>query len=184
MGLNRELFGIFFKIGIGTIGGGYAMIPMMERELVDRKGWISREEFMDIMAVAQTAPGVFAVNMSSHIGHKLGGLTSGIVATVGNILPSFLIILALAFGFRHFQGNVWVEYAFRAIRPVVVALIAAPVFTMARSAKLDRYTWWIPIASAGLIYLLGISPIYIILFAGLLGLTYGSLIAHRNRTNK
>lgn len=177
MGLNRELFGIFFKIGIGIIGGGYAMIPMMERELVDRKGWISREEFMDIMAVAQTAPGVFAVNMSSHIGHKLGGITSGIVATIANILPSFLIILALAFGFRHVQDNIWVEYAFRAIRPVVVALIAVPVFTMARSAKLNRYTWWIPVLSAGLIYLFGVSPVYIILCAAFLGLTYGRLTA-------
>lgn len=168
-----ELFGIFFKIGIGTIGGGYAMIPMMERELVGRKAWLSREEFLDIMAVAQTAPGVFAVNMSSHIGYKLGGLRAAVVATVANILPSFLIILVLAFGFRQMQDNRWVEYAFRAIRPVVVGLIAAPVFTMARSAQLNRYTWWIPIVSAGLIYLLGVSPILVILVSGVAGLLYG-----------
>lgn len=178
MKLCLDLFYVFFKIGIGTIGGGYAMIPMMERELVEKKKWINREDFLDIMAVAQTAPGIFAVNMSSHIGYKLGGIKTALVATFANLLPSFLIILSLALGFHHLQDNRWVEYAFRAVRPVVVALIAAPVFTMARSAKLNRYTWWIPIVSAGLIYLLGVSPVLIILFSGIAGLFYGYVREH------
>lgn len=173
MGLNRQLFGVFFRIGVGTIGGGYAMVPMMEHEIVDKRGWLSKEEFLDILAVSQTAPGVFAVNMSSYIGHKLGGVPSAIVATVGNVLPSYMIILAIAIFFRVFKDNIWVEYAFMGLRPVVVALIAVPVFTMARSASLSWRTCWIPILAASLIYLLGVSPVYVILSAGLLGLAYG-----------
>ncbi len=151
------------------------MVPMMEHEVVERHQWLTKEEFLDILAVSQTAPGVFAVNMSSHIGHRLGGVRSAIVASIGNVLPSYLIILFIAIFFRLFEDNVWVEYAFKGIRPVVVALIAVPVFTMARSASLSWRTCWIPLLSASLIYLLGVSPVYVILGAGALGLVYGWL---------
>ena len=170
-----RLFGIFFRIGIGTIGGGYAMIPMMQHEIVQKEGWLGEGEFIDIMAVAQATPGVFAVNMAGHIGYKLGGLRVALLAALGNILPSFLIILLLAGIFRQFKEYRLVEYAFRGIRPVVVALIAAPVFTMARTAGLTRYTLWIPIVAAGLIYLMDVSPIYVILVAGLGGWLYGRI---------
>lgn len=170
-----KLFWIFFKIGIGTIGGGYAMVPLIEHKLVKEYAWLSSEDFLDILAVSQTAPGVFAVNMSQHIGYKIGGLRASLLATLGVVLPSFIIILLLASIFRSFRDNQWVEYAFRAIRPVVVALIAAPVFTMAKSAKISWSTVWIPIVCAGLIYLFDISPIYILVGAGLLGYLYGEL---------
>lgn len=170
---NIELFGIFFRIGIGTIGGGYAMIPMMEHEIVDKRKWLEREEFLDILAVAQTTPGVFAVDMSQHIGHKIGGLPASIVAILGVVSPSFIIILLLAMLFHTAAEQPLVEAAFKAIRPVVVALIAAPVFTMARSAGLTKYNWWIPVLSAGLIYLLGVSPVYVLLAAGILGYLWG-----------
>lgn len=178
-GISLKLFGIFFRIGIGTLGGGYAMIPMMEYEIVKRQGWLSQQEFLDIIAVAQTSPGIFAANMSSHIGYKLSGLRGALLATLGGVLPSFIIILLIAVCFRAFKDIVWVEYAFKGIRPVVVALIAAPVFSMAKSAKITWQTLWIPILSAGLIYLLGVSPIYIILGAGLLGLAYGLCITNK-----
>lgn len=167
-----QVFAIFFRIGIGTIGGGYAMIPMMEREIVERKGWISREDFIDVIAVAQTSPGIFAVNMASHIGLKLGGLPLALVATLANILPSFLIILALALVLGYVRDIVWVERAFKGIRPVVVALIAAPVFTMARSAGLRGLWWSVPLAVVVLICYLKVSPIYLILFSACLGLAY------------
>lgn len=170
---DLELFWIFFKIGIGTIGGGYAMVPMIEHKLVRELGWLTAEEFMDILAVSQTAPGIFAVNMSQHIGQKVGGLRASFFASLGAILPSFIIILLLASVFRSFRHIEWVEYAFRGIRPVVVALIAAPVFTMARSAKLSWQTVWIPILATILIYLLGVSPIYVLLVAGFGGYLYG-----------
>lgn len=172
---DLKLFWIFFKIGIGTIGGGYAMVPLIEHKLVKEYAWLSSEDFLDILAVSQTAPGVFAVNMSQHIGYKIGGLRASLLATLGVVLPSFIIILLLASIFRSFRDNQWVEYAFRAIRPVVVALIAAPVFTMAKSAKISWSTVWIPIVCAGLIYLFDISPIYILVGAGLLGYLYGEL---------
>lgn len=168
-----RLFRIFFKIGITTIGGGYAMIPMMEHEMVTRTGWLDKQEFLDILAVSQATPGIFAVDMASHIGHKLGGVKIAMLAALANILPSFIIILLLAVFFHQYKDVRLVACAFLAIRPVVVALIAAPVFSMARTAKLTRYTWLIPVISAALIYLLGISPVYIILLAGLAGGVYG-----------
>lgn len=171
-----QLFWIFFKIGIATIGGGYAMVPMIEHQIVRQYGWLSQEEFMDILAVSQTAPGIFAVNMSQHIGERIGGLRASIIASLGVILPSFIIILLLASIFRSFRHILWVEYAFRGIRPVVVALIAAPVFTMAQSAKISWRTVWIPIVAAALIALWGVSPIYILVAAGLGGYLYGSYI--------
>ncbi|MDO4707494.1 MAG: chromate transporter [Porphyromonadaceae bacterium] len=166
------VFVIFFKIGIGTIGGGYAMIPMMERELVERRGWINRESFLDVIAIAQTSPGIFAVNMASHIGLKLGGLRLAVVATVANILPPFLIILTLALTLGYIRDIVWIEHAFKGVRPVVVALIAAPVFTMARSAGLRGWLWLVPIIVASAIYYLGISPVYLIFFAISGGIIY------------
>lgn len=164
-----QLFGIFFKIGLATIGGGYAMVPMIEHKLVHQYKWLTAEEFMDILAVSQTAPGVFAVNMSQHIGQRIGGWRASLLATLGVVLPSFIIILLLATVFRFARHHIWVEYAFRGIRPVVVALIAAPVFTMARSAKLSRRTIWIPLAVALAIYVFDLSPIYMLLAAALGG---------------
>ena len=178
-----QLFIIFFKIGITTIGGGYAMIPMMEHEIVKHTGWLTQEEFLDILAVAQATPGIFAVDMAGHIGHKLGGLRGAIIASVANVLPSFVIILILATVFQQFKELPLVQYAFRAIRPVVVALIAAPVFSMARSASLSRYTIWIPLVAAILIYFFDVSPVYIILIAGIAGWIYGYLQRRRSNTD-
>ena len=177
-----QLFRIFFKIGVTTIGGGYAMIPMMEYEIVKRTGWLMQEEFLDILAVAQATPGIFAVDMAGHIGHKLGGLRGALIASIANVLPSFVIILILATFFQQFKELTLVQNAFRAIRPVVVALIAAPVFSMARSASLSRYTIWIPVLAAILIYFFDVSPVYIILIAGGTGWLYGYLL--RRRSNK
>ena len=185
--LNRQelsqLFRIFFKIGITTIGGGYAMITMMEHEIVKRTGWLTQEEFLDILAVAQATPGIFAVDMAGHIGHKLGGLRGAIIASIANVLPSFVIILILATFFQQFKELTLVQNAFRAIRPVVVALIAAPVFSMARSASLSRYTIWIPVLAAILIYFFDVSPVYIILIAGCAGWIYGYLQRRRSHTD-
>lgn len=183
MQLNAQLFATFFKIGVGTIGGGYAMVPMMQHEIVSRYKWLEEEEFIDILAISQSSPGVFAVNMSSYIGYKLGGVRSAIIATLANILPSFIIILGIAALFGSLKEFPIVEAAFRGIRPVVVALIAAPVFTMARSAKINRYNWWIPVVATGLIFLLGVSPIYVVLVAGLSGYLYGFLRSRQNQAH-
>lgn len=164
-----QLFTIFFKIGAFTIGGGYAMIPLIEAEIVTKKGWVAKEEFLDLLAIAQSAPGVFAVNIAIFIGYRLRGVRGCIVTALGAILPSFLIILCIALFFLRFKENPTVEAIFRGIRPAVVALIAAPTFNLAKAAKINRYTIWIPIISALLIWLLGFSPIWIILLAGIGG---------------
>lgn len=168
-----KLFITFFKIGLFTIGGGYAMIPLIERDVVERNRWVGKEEFLDLLAVAQAAPGVFAVNMSIFIGYKLRGVWGSIVAAVGNILPSVIIILAIAFFFSSFSDNRVVNNIFMGLRPAVVALIAAPVFSVAKSAKIGWTNVWIPLLSALLIVAFGVSPIYIIMAAVVGGILWG-----------
>jgi chromate transporter len=179
MNLNKQLFLTFLKIGGFTIGGGYAMIPLMEKEIVEKQQWMSREEFLDIMAVAQSTPGIFAIDMASHVGYKLGGLRSALWSILGTVLPSLVIILLVAFFFQSYQDNPYVVNAFRGIRPVVVALIASPVFKMAKSAKITLKTCWIPVVSALLIWGCGVSPIYIILVACIAGYLYGRSSNHK-----
>lgn len=169
-----RLFRTFFKIGLFTIGGGYAMIPLIEDEVVHRSRWISREDFVDLLATAQSVPGVFAVNMSVYIGYKLRGLRGSLFAAVGTVLPSFLIILAIALFFQRFKEVPWVENVFRGIRPAVVALIAVPTFNVARTAGINLRNCWVPVLSALLIWLLGVSPIWIIIAAVAAGLILGA----------
>lgn len=168
-----ELFTTFFRIGLFTIGGGYAMIPLIEAKVVDEKRWIEREELLDLIAVAQSCPGIFAINIGIFIGYKLRGLRGALTTTLGTALPSFLIILTIALCFQHFRDNIYVERIFRGIRPAVVALIAAPVFKMGRMAKIGWSNVWIPIAATLIIWGLGMSPIYVILLAGIGGYVYG-----------
>ena len=172
---GRSLFTTFFHIGLFTIGGGYAMIPLIEAKVVEEKQWISHEELLDLMAVAQSCPGIFAVNIAIFIGYKVRGTWGALLSTLGCILPSFLIILAIALFFRQFQDNPWVARAFRGIRPCVVALIAAPTFKMAKTARINRYNIWIPVLGAFLIWMFGVSPIWIIVAAGIGGFLYGRL---------
>lgn len=168
-----QLFSIFFKIGAFTIGGGYAMVPLIQNEIVDKRKWIAHEDFLDLLAIAQSAPGVLAVNISIFVGYKLKGFKGSLITTLGSVLPSFLIILSIALFFSNFKDNPMVERIFKGIRPAVVALIAAPTFTMAKSANINRYTIWIPVVSALLIWLLGFSPIWIIILAGTGGFLWG-----------
>ena len=171
-----EAFITFFKIGLFTIGGGYAMIPIIESEVVDKHKWVSREEFLDLIAVAQSCPGVFAINISTFIGYKLRKRRGAVTCALGTALPSFLIILLIAMFFYQFQDNPVVASIFRGIRPAVVALIAVPTFNLAKSAGISWVNCWIPIGGALLIWLLGVSPILIILLAAIGGYVYGTLI--------
>ncbi len=171
----HELFWTFFKIGAFTIGGGYAMIPLMEQEIVDKRKWLSKEEFIDTMSLAQSMPGVFAVNMATNIGFRTRGFAGAFTAIMGNVLMPILLILVLAIFFRQFSDNPIVESIFKGIRPAVVALIAAPVFNMAKTAKISWSNFWIPVAATLLIWLLGVSPVIIILVAGLGGFIYGKI---------
>ena len=171
-----EAFKTFFKIGLFTLGGGYAMIPLIEEEVVNKHRWVSKDELLDLIAIAQSCPGVFAINIAIFIGYKLNKVRGAIATSIGTALPSFLIILAIALFFQQFKENRVVAAMFRGIRPAVVALIAVPTFNLAKQAKLNKYTIWIPVVSALLIWLLGVSPIWIIIAAALGGFLYGMFI--------
>lgn len=181
---SLKLFTTFFRIGAFTIGGGYAMIPIIEEDVVNNNKWINREEFLDLIAVAQSCPGVFAINISTFIGYKLNKVPGALCAAFGAALPSFLMILCIAMFFQQFQDVAWVAACFNGIRPAVVALIAAPTFKLAKSAKIGWSNFWIPVASALLIWLLGVNPVFIIIAAGIGGYVYGMLENHDNNEAK
>ena len=181
MNFYLKSFCIFFRIGLFTIGGGYAMVPLIETEIVEKQKWIKKEDFLDLLALAQTVPGIFAVNIAIFIGYKLRKLRGALAMTLGTVLPSFLIILSIALFFNQYQHLEVVERIFKGIRPAVVALIAAPCFKMAKSAQINRYTIWIPVISALLIWLLGFSPIYIIILTGVGGFLYGKIQHYKQK---
>ena len=167
------LFWIFAKIGAFTIGGGYAMIPLIEEEVVTKRKYISEEDFIDMVAVAQSLPGVFAVKLATYIGYNLRGTLGSIVTSTAAAIPSFLMILVIAICFREIKDYPEIEAIFKGLRPAVVALIAVPTLRLAKRAQLTWSTIWIPVVSALLIWYIGISPIWIILVAGISGLLIG-----------
>lgn len=142
-----ELFVSFLKIGAFTFGGGWAMISIIEREIVDKKGWIRREEFLDLLALAQSLPGILAVNIAVAVGDRTCSRRGAVTAALGTILPSFLIILAIAIFLTPdlIKSNRVLSSVFMGIRPAVVALIVAPVISSAKAARLTLKTVWIPV---------------------------------------
>lgn len=174
--IYKESFATFFKIGMFTFGGGYAMIDIIEKEVVDRHRWVSREDMLDLIAVAQSCPGVFAINISTFIGYKIRGTKGALCTSLATALPSFIIILLIAMFFHQFEDNKAIAAMFRGIRPAVVALIAVPTFNLARSAKIGLANCWIPVAGALAIWAFGVSPIAVLVIAGLGGYLYGRFI--------
>ena len=170
-----KLFATFFRIGLFTFGGGYAMIPLLQRDVVQRNGWLNSKEFTDLLAIAQSAPGVFAVNMAVFVGYRMRRVAGAVVAALGCALPSVVIILLIALFFRQFRHIELVNNIFKGLRPVVVALIAVPVFNVAKSAKIGWSTLWIPVLTALLIVFAGVSPVFVIIVAGVAGLVYGKM---------
>lgn len=149
-----KLFLTFFKIGAFTFGGGWAMISIIEREIVDKHKWIEKGEFLDLLAVAQALPGILAVNISVAVGDRLRGVKGSIVAALGTILPSFTMILAIAIFLTPdmIKSDPTVTAIFKGIRPAVVALIIAPVITSAKAAGIGWRTVLIPASVASLIW--------------------------------
>ena len=157
-----NLFRVFAKVGAFTIGGGYAMLPLIEEEMTKR-GWISAEDIQDIIVLAQSAPGILAVNMAIYTGHKIRGLKGSIVSAAGAVLPSLVIILLIAMFFTEFKENDIVRRIFQGVRPAAVALILVPAVRMARSGCKSWWTWAIAAASLLGVAFLKVSPIWIIL---------------------
>lgn len=152
------------------------MIPLIQKEVVERHHWVSKEEMLDLIAIAQSCPGVFAINISTFVGYKLNKTRGAICTTLGTALPSFLIILIIAVFFHAFNDNHVVQAIFRGIRPAVVALIAVPTFNLAKSAGINRRTIWIPVVCALSIWALGVSPIFIIILAAVCGYVWGKIM--------
>lgn len=167
-----NIFFTFFKIGAFTMGGGYAMIPLIEREVVDRKKWISADDFIELLALAQAAPGILAMNIAVFVGYKTRGMKGVFSASLASVLPSFLIILSIAMVFRGFKDNEAVESVFKGIRPAVVALIAVPVIRLIKMVKLNWITVFIPIIAVLLITMAHISPVWTVLLAGFGGILW------------
>ena len=157
-----KIFLVFAKTGAFTLGGGYVMIPALQAEM-SRLGWISDEELPDIVALAQSAPGLLAVNMSIFAGYRLRGFKGSVIATLGSVLPSFIIILLIAMLFAGFQDNPYVMRAFMGIRPVAVALIAAAAIKMGRKNVRTWWGWLLCLGSFAAVAFLKISAIYVLL---------------------
>ena len=162
-----RLFSTFFKIGSFTIGGGYAMIPLVEREVVEHKKWISSGDFMDVLSLSQSLPGILAVNIAIFVGYRTRGVKGAVAATLGTVLPSFLIILAIAMSFSHVAENPWVERFFKGVRPAVVALIVVPMIHAIKQIGFTVYNLIVALLTALLIWQFGVSPIVIISVMGI-----------------
>ena len=156
-----QLFWVMAKIGSFTIGGGYAMLLMIQKDITSR-GWISEEEFPDLIALSQAAPGLLAVNISIFTGYRLRGTAGAIVATIGSCMPPFLIILAIALFFSGYADEPIVRQAFAGMRPAVVALIAVPMIKMARTSCRQWWQWLIAAVVIALVTFLKLSPVYIL----------------------
>lgn len=167
-----DLFLTFFKIGAVTIGGGYAMIPFIERAIVNEKKWVEPEQFMDMLAIAQTAPGVMAVNTAVSVGYRIAGIPGATIATFGAALPSFMFIMMIAVFLSSFRENPYIEGFFRGVGPAVTMLLLIATYDMGKKAVKDRAgIVLIGLGVLGIIWL-GVHPILAILAAGIFGALY------------
>jgi chromate transporter len=165
-----RLFSTFFKIGTFTFGGGYAMLPLIEQEVVHKQQWLNTEEYTEMLSLVQTAPGPISINSAVFIGYKLHQWKGALSCLLGVILPSFIIILLIAVAFTEINSNPIVERIFKGIRPAVVALIAVPVIRMIQREKLHWIGGFIALISIVIVWLLGYSPVWVVLGAIVYGI--------------
>lgn len=165
-----RLFAVFFKIGAFTFGGGYAMIPFIQKETVENKKWISDDDILEIVAIAESTPGPIAINMATFVGYKVCGFWGSFFATLGVVLPSFLIILAISFALAAFQKIKAVQYAFFGIRAGVLALLLKAILTMYKKCKKDLISYIIITLSFVLTVFLNVPVLAVIVGCALLGL--------------
>ncbi|MBR4952534.1 MAG: chromate transporter [Alistipes sp.] len=162
-----EIFWSFLKIGAFTFGGGYAMIPLIQHEVIHRRGWIEERNFLDLLTLAQTAPGPIALNTAVFVGYKRRGYLGALSAILGVILPSFLVILVVAIFFASIRNNAYVDAAFKGMRPAVVALIVAPIVGLTKGMR-----WWlvaVALAVALVVWYFGISPVWFLIAGAVVG---------------
>jgi chromate transporter len=165
-----ELFFTFFKVGLFTIGGGYAMLPMLRKEVVEKHSWASDEEMLDYFAIGQSTPGIIAVNTSTFIGYKKAGIIGAMFSTIGMVFPSWIIIISIARIFEEFRDNVYVQNAFLGIRVVVIVLILNAVIRMAKNSVKNFIQGLILMVSFLIVAFTPVSTIYVVIISGLLGI--------------
>ena len=158
-----RLFAIFFKIGLFSFGGGYAMFTMIEREVVEKHKYLTHDELMDVFAIAESTPGAVAINVATFVGTRVAGIFGGIFTTIGLMLPSIVIIMALSYIIDLVRDNKWVGYLFKGIRAGVLVLIAKAVLSFFRNMRKDWFDFVLLIASFLIAFLTDVSVIYIIL---------------------
>lgn len=166
--MRRNLFSIFltfFKIGAFTIGGAYAMIPLIRREVCEQRKWITDEDFLDGLAAAQSCPGPIAINLSIYLGMHVKRGWGMAAAVLGTVLPSLITISLIAAMFVNYADQPLVRKAFHGLKPALIALIAVPLIQMTKSAGLNLSNFWVPIATMVLVAIFGVSPIWLILAA-------------------
>lgn len=178
------MFWAFFKIGAFTLGGGFAMIPLMKVEMVDKQKWIKQEEFLDIIAVTQSAPGAVAINSSIYIGYKLAGILGSVIATLGTVLPSFLIILLIALFYTDIKSNTYIKKAFNGIYPAIAVLILAAALNLWKAAFKDKTGIVIAILALIALIILDIHPILVILVSGITGIFINKNTAQHGGSRK
>jgi chromate transporter len=164
-----KMFFAFFKIGAFTIGGGYAMLPLIEKEVVDNQKWISEEDIVDVFAIAQSAPGVIAINSSIFVGYKISGLIGAVTAAAGVILPSFIIILAIAYLLLNIQDNIYIGKAFAGIRAGVTAMIGLSAVKLGKSIIKDKFSALLATLSFMAIVIFDVHAIIAIVSGGIAG---------------
>lgn len=175
MKLLLDMFLTFARVGVMTFGGGYAMLPILQREVVERKGWATEEELMDYFAIGQCTPGIIAVNTATFVGQKLKGISGGIFATLGVVFPSLIIISLLAGVIEAFSHLVWVQNAFGGIRVCVCVLILNAVVKLYKKAVVDKATLVIFLAVALGSYLTPLSPVVFVVLAAVAGIVLQSM---------
>lgn len=167
-----KMFISFLKIGAFTFGGGYAMIPIIEKEVVDKNKWVSKDEFMDMLVVAQSLPGAMSVNTSIFIGYKIGGVLGAVMALLGVALPSFLIILLVATVFMQFRSNYYVNLAFKGISAAVPVLVLTGVVSLAKGVDKNKRNIIIFIISLVALIIFKVNPIIVIIIAAIFGAVF------------
>jgi len=165
-----ELFFTFFKLGLFTFGGGYAMLPLLKAELIERKHWLSEHEVMDYYSISQCTPGIVAVNMAIFIGYKMKGFIGSLFAVVGVVTPSLIIIIAIANALTEYRDNLYISHAFAGIRIVVIALIFDVIISMWRASISSFITGLVFVLAVGLCLWGNVYPAYIVVGAAVLGL--------------
>ena len=177
-----EIFLTFFKIGAFTFGGGYAMIPLIQRETVEKHGWISDQDILDIVAIAESTPGPIAVNSATFVGYRVCGFFGALLATTGVVLPSFLIITLIAYALREFQSIAVVQHAFFGIRAGVLALIIKALWSMYRQCPKNKFSFGVAAAAFALTTLLDANVLLVLIGCAAAGVLYSRSVMEERKS--